>query len=115
MLYFADSLLLGFVVGAFPLATEEVCNVVLVFGAVDGYEEGRRVIADLAHVLADRIDVQLALERLEERLQVVAPLGLVGIQPGAYGVGTILENYGHAVVQEVELLIGVGGDDRIRE
>lgn len=115
MLGLADILRVGLGLGGFSLVTEEVCDIVLVCSAVDWDQEGGRVVAHLAHVFADRVTLEFAMVWLQEVLQVAAPLGAGWVQPGADGVGSIVQDDGHAVMEEVELLVGVGGDDGVGE
>ena len=49
-------------------AGEEIRDIVLVLGAVNGDDEGRRVVTDLADVLGHGVDVEIAVERLEKGL-----------------------------------------------
>jgi hypothetical protein len=113
MLRFLDGLLFRFRLCGLLLGAEEVGNVVLVCGTVDGNEERRRVVANLAYIFADLIALKFPLVRLQECLQVLTPLCTIWIKPSSYRIRSVIQDDGHAVVQKVELFVGVGGDDGV--
>ncbi len=68
----------------------------------------------LADVLADGVSLQLAGEGLQESLELSRPLVSLGVEPGPDAVGPGLQDHGHPVVEELELLVGVGRYDGVR-
>jgi len=113
MLSLLCSLLVSLGLGGLLLVPEEVGNIVLVFCRVNGHEEGGRVVSDFAYILAHRVALELAVVWLEQRLQVFGPFCARGVKPRPDGVGAVVQYDGHAVVQKVELFVGVGGDDGV--
>ena len=93
---------------------EEVCDIGLVLLAVDWDDEGRGVIADFANLFADRVHLKRAVVRFQQRLQLPGPLVTGRVEPPLEIVGARLQDNWHAVVQELELFVGVCRDDCIR-
>ena len=79
MLCFRAGLVVCLRLGGFSWVDEEVCNVAPVGSAVDGHEEGGRVVPNLAHLFADGVHVKLSVKWVQERLQFLAPLGATRI------------------------------------
>ena len=93
--------------------SKEVCNVILVFRAINGYDKCWRVVTNFTYVLTDWIDFEVSLIRLQKELKVSRPFRAAWIQPGGQCFRALIQYDGHPIMKELELLIRGSSDDSI--
>jgi hypothetical protein len=81
--------------GHLLLIPKEVGDVALVRSAVDGNDKLRRVVPNLANVLAHGIAFQFTVVRLKERLQIGTPFFAVRVQPCLDAFRAVVQNNRH--------------------